>query len=1076
MIGTKTSRSRTRPKRSRACRLGSHLQWDLEWLEQRVLLAPLQMPPDVTLGLNLMGATRIEDGAAMLTIGEIGVEMLTVAIPQGVIPNAKITLGLAQGLALVELGSLDAPPTLSTSAGSLEDILQAASVGPDGSSATLDFGTITDTDSSGAPADVMTLVFDVVATNVAANQNGTFAVSTATMTYDGGSATASAAAMIVTPDLNLALSVDNPNPAPGDTVTFTLVLAHAPDSGAGGFNVNVTDALPAGASYVADSLETLSGQAPSTLGFSGGTIDAFYNAFPLGATSILTFQAQISPSATPLEASTNSASATYATLPGMPASGSSPYDPADSFPRTGNPSDPGGSLNNLATSASVAYTITPPPTLTTVTSSLNPSIYGQSVTLTATVVNTDSSEGGDDGDPTGSVAFYDGSTELGIGTNLGGSQSSSTSTFTISTLTAGTHSLTARYMPTGDFQSSTSATLIEIVNQAALTITADDQTKVYGNLLPALTASYSGFVNGDTSASLTTQPTLTTTATASSHVSGNPYSITASGAVDSNYTISYVAGTLIVTSATLTITADNQSMTYGGTLPALTATYTTLVNGDTPSAVTGLVLSTVPATSHAGSYAITASGATDPDYNITLVNGTLTIGQAALTITANNQSMTYGGMQPALTATYTTLVNGDTPSAISGLTLATVPATSHAAGSYAITASGAHRPDYNITLVNGTLTIGQAALTITANNQSMTYGGTQPALTATYTTLVNGDTPSAISGLELSTVPATSHAGSYAITASGATDPDYTITLVNGTLTIGKAALTITANNQSMTYGGTQPALTATYTTLVNGDTPSAIGGLVLSTVPASSHAGSYAITASGATDPDYNITLVNGTLTIGKAALTITANNQSMTYGGTQPALTATYTTLVNGDTPSAISGLELSTVPATSHAGSYAISASGATDPDYNITLVNGTLTIGQAGVDDHGQQPEHDLRRAAACAATATYTTLVNGDTPSRHQRAGAEHGAGHEPRGQLRHHRQRRHRPRLQHHAGHRHADDRQGQPHDQRRQQEHDLRRHAAGADGHLHHAGQRRHLQRHQRPDTRHGADHEPRR
>ena len=221
------------------------------------------------------------------------------------------------------------------------------------------------------------------------------------------------------------------------------------------------------------------------------------------------------------------------------------------------------------------------------------------------------------------------------------------------------------------------------------------------------------------------------------------------------------------------------------------------------------MLSTVPATSQAGSYAITASGATDPDYNITLVNGTLTIGQAALTITANNQSMTYGGRQRAVTATYTTLVNGDTPSAISGLVLSTVPATSHA-GSYAITASGATDPDYNITLVNGTLTIGQAALTITANNQSMTYGGTQPALTATYTTLVNGDTPSAISGLTLATVPATSHAGSYAITASGATDPDYNITLVNGTLTIGQANLTISADNKSMTYGGTLPALTAT--------------------------------------------------------------------------------------------------------------------------------------------------------------------------------------------------------------------------------------------------------------------------
>src|SRR4029077_2815111 len=66
----------------------------------------------------------------------------------------------------------------------------------------------------------------------------------------------------------------------------------------------------------------------------------------------------------------------------------------------------------------------------------------------------------------------------------------------------------------------------------ALSITADNQVKAYGAALPAFTASYSGFVNGDTSASLTTPPILATTATAASHVSGNPYTITASGAAD----------------------------------------------------------------------------------------------------------------------------------------------------------------------------------------------------------------------------------------------------------------------------------------------------------------------------------------------------------------------------------------------------------------------------------------------------------------------------------------------------------------------------------------------------------------
>src|SRR5437667_85325 len=75
--------------------------------------------------------------------------------------------------------------------------------------------------------------------------------------------------------------------------------------------------------------------------------------------------------------------------------------------------------------------------------------------------------------------------------------------------------------------------------------------------LPTFTASYSGLVNGDTPASLTTPPTLSANATAASYVSGNPYSITAAGAFDTDYTIGYVAGTLTVTPVGLTITADS---------------------------------------------------------------------------------------------------------------------------------------------------------------------------------------------------------------------------------------------------------------------------------------------------------------------------------------------------------------------------------------------------------------------------------------------------------------------------------------------------------------------------------------
>jgi microcompartment protein CcmK/EutM len=98
-------------------------------------------------------------------------------------------------------------------------------------------------------------------------------------------------------------------------------------------------------------------------------------------------------------------------------------------------------------------------TTTDVSSSLNPSAHGQSVTFTATVTNT---IGG--GVPTGSVTFFDGESTLGPGTALGGSGTTATWTFTTSTLALGGHSITAVYTATGNFADSTSAALSQTVN------------------------------------------------------------------------------------------------------------------------------------------------------------------------------------------------------------------------------------------------------------------------------------------------------------------------------------------------------------------------------------------------------------------------------------------------------------------------------------------------------------------------------------------------------------------------------------------------------------------------------------
>ena len=121
------------------------------------------------------------------------------------------------------------------------------------------------------------------------------------------------------------------------------------------------------------------------------------------------------------------------------------------------------------------------------------------------------------------------------------------------------------------------------ITQAALTVTADDKSKVYGEADPSLTVNYSGFVNGDDATAL--GGTLDVSRAAGEDV-GN-YVITASGYASSNYTISYLDGNFEITQATLTVTADDQSKVYGTEDPELTYHTGSLANGDGNEVFTG---------------------------------------------------------------------------------------------------------------------------------------------------------------------------------------------------------------------------------------------------------------------------------------------------------------------------------------------------------------------------------------------------------------------------------------------------------------------------------------------------------
>ena len=241
----------------------------------------------------------------------------------------------------------------------------------------------------------------------------------------------------------------------------------------------------------------------------------------------------------------------------------------------------------------------------------------------------------------------------------------------------------------------------------ALTITPQNATQVYGQLTPPLNnVTYTGFVNGDTAASLSGILSCTTTATQSSSVGSYP--ITCSGLSSPSYTITYVAGTLSITTAALTVNANNASRSYGQANPQFTASYNGFVNGDTAASLSGVLTFTTPATqaSPVGTYSINCSGQSSTNYAITFAPGQLNITPAPLTVTVNNASRLTGQPNPAFTVSYNGFVNGDTAASLIGtLSFTTTATQSSPAGTYPINCSGLSSTNYTITFVPGQLAI-----------------------------------------------------------------------------------------------------------------------------------------------------------------------------------------------------------------------------------------------------------------------------------------------------------------------------------------------------------------------------------
>jgi hypothetical protein len=280
-------------------------------------------------------------------------------------------------------------------------------------------------------------------------------------------------------------------------------------------------------------------------------------------------------------------------------------------------------------------------------SSSNPSTYGQAVTLRATVSAVPPATG----TPTGTVTFMDGAAALGTGTLSAG-----VATLTTSTLTAGTHTITAVYGGDSNFAGASSSALSQVVNRA--------------NTSTALTSSVNPSANGQ---AVTFTATITTAAGAPTGT------VTFADGATTLATITLSGGSAAFTTSTLAVGSHSITAAYGGdnnftgststalsqTVNSQAASSTTLTSSANPAPVGQAITLTATVSAVPPATGTPTGTVTFMDGVSVLGTGTLSGGVATLTtstLTAGTHSITavYGGNRtfngstsPALSQTIT---------------------------------------------------------------------------------------------------------------------------------------------------------------------------------------------------------------------------------------------------------------------------------------------------------------------------------------------------------------------------------------------------------------------------------------
>ena len=310
-----------------------------------------------------------------------------------------------------------------------------------------------------------------------------------------------------------------------------------------------------------------------------------------------------------------------------------------------------------------------------------------------------------------------------------------------------------------------------------------------------------------------------------------------------------------------------------------------------------------------------------------------------VTVTANTIKMKYGDVVPELT------YQKSDPSVKGTPTLSCEATSTSPVGTYPIVISKGSIEADEVKFVNGSLIIEKAPLTVSAGNYTKKQGDPMPVFKAVYNGFKNNETEDVLTKKPVITTTATeaSAPGSYPVTVSGAEAQNYDISYKPGTLTVTEAdAVIITAKSYSRAYGDNNP----TFEYEVQG---AQLDGVPEITCEATkgSPVGTYAIVVKQGTVKNYNMTFANGTLTVTKAPLTVSAGNYTKKQGDPMPEFKASYQGFKNNETEDVLTKkpVIMTTATESSAPSEYPVTVSGAEAQNYDINYQSGTLSVTEA-----------------------------------------------------------------------------------------------------------------------------------